>query len=570
MNKLFKTLIFSTAIISLVGCKKYLDINSDPASPQEPDLASLLSPVLATSITGSSNVGTAGTYFDYRFVGQYIQNFTTNTTAGENYDAHGGNGGGAAAAASWRAFYFNQNSGLRIIIEKGTNDQNWDYVGVAHAVRAWGFQQVTDYFGDVPFYDAGKTQQAGQNATYRYDKQEVIYKGIDSLCRKAVEFLLRTDGNQTTSTLSRGDIVYRGDKTKWIRFVYGLMARNFQRISNKSTYSADSVIKYVDLSLVSGADDYTITYSGSRNDDTYAGGPARDNYGTRRQSRFITQLLDGTVLAGSAAISANRDPRISRMLNVSFDTTTLNAINYPVANGGYRFAAMVATGLPDPEATGAGLMLGSPQFRRRVSTLFGDSLVNNTAVGIFNARAGKYVFQNTIAVPLMAYHELQFVKAEALYRKGSIALAHAAYLNAINAHFDFVNRYTSTAPGIATITPAQRAAYMASANVKQTPGVLTLTDIMLQKYIGDWAWNILESWCDVRRYHYFDQDPITNDQVYKSFAIPFFSTNNQGPKPAYRFYPLNFSEFDWNINEVRRVGGLNIDYHTYEMWFSQP
>jgi hypothetical protein len=93
---------------------------------------------------------------------------------------------------------------------------------------------------------------------------------------------------------------------------------------------------------------------------------------------------------------------------------------------------------------------------------------------------------------------------------------------------------------------------------------------MLQKFIGDWAWNPYESWADMRRYHYFDLDPELNEKVYRTFEIPFYSINNLGPKPVYRFLPTFNSEFDWNEQQIRRIGGFNQDYHTYEMWFSQP
>jgi hypothetical protein len=74
----------------------------------------------------------------------------------------------------------------------------------------------------------------------------------------------------------------------------------------------------------------------------------------------------------------------------------------------------------------------------------------------------------------------------------------------------------------------------------------------------------------MRRYHYFDTDPLTGAQVYRGYALTIFSSNNQGPKPAYRYRPTNFSEYDWNLEELRKIGVLNVDYHTYEMWFSQP
>lgn len=107
--------------------------------------------------------------------------------------------------------------------------------------------------------------------------------------------------------------------------------------------------------------------------------------------------------------------------------------------------------------------------------------------------------------------------------------------------------------------------------MKQTPASLTLTDILLQKYIGDWGWNYWETFCDLRRYHYYDLDPATGLPVFRGLVpITTFSALNGGPNLAYRFWPTNFSEFDWNREALRKIGALNQNYHTYEMWFSQP
>jgi hypothetical protein len=251
------------------------------------------------------------------------------------------------------------------------------------------------------------------------------------------------------------------------------------------------------------------------------------------------------------------------MLSVSPDTSTTGA-TMPTPNGGYR---SIIPGSGDPNNSA----LSGPAFRQRVSTPYGDSAINNPAISNFLATEGKYLFQNKARFPIMTYHELQFIKAEAALRKGDASMALTSYKGGIDAHFDFVNFFNTTAsPTISPITTAQKNAYLTSAAVKQTGNDLTLTDIMLQKYIGDFGWNLIESWSDIRRYHYFDTDPKTGVQIYRNFEIPLFSANNQGPKPAYRFRPTNFSEFDWNLEELRKIGALNIDYHTYEMWFSQP
>ncbi|MEJ7828421.1 MAG: SusD/RagB family nutrient-binding outer membrane lipoprotein, partial [Segetibacter sp.] len=362
------------------------------------------------------------------------------------------------------------------------------------------------------------------------------------------------------------------DRSKWIKFVHGVFARHFHRYTNKSIYLsqgyADSVIKYVDLSFVGNGDNYQVAYPATKNDDTNPFGPARGNFNSEKQSRFITQLLDGTTFT-SSPIPANRDPRLRAMLTLSADTSTVTA-SMPFPNGGYRFNLLQVTGGGDFEsqATGGGTP-GTAPYRRRVSVVYADSMPTNVSGAIFS-KGGKYIFQNSAPGTLMAYHELQFIKAEAAHRKGNTVLAHNAYLNGINAHFDFTNFYSSLSGVTPPITAAERTQYFATPAVKSNSALLTLTDIMLQKYIGDWAWNPYESWTDVRRFHYFDVDPQGGEQLYRGFVIPTYAIANLGPKPQYRFLPTNFSEFDWNEQEIRKIGGFNQDYHTYEMWFSQP
>lgn len=548
--RLYKIIIVLFASAALLnGCRKYLDVNSDPASPQNPDLTALFPPV--TAVMSRTLV------FDGRFVGAYIQNFS-NTAAGENFDVHGGNAGGAGANQLWRDFYTVQGTAINLIIKKGIQEEAWDYVGAAHAIRAWGLQSTTDYFGEMPFRQAWEPNRV----YYEYDNQEYLYSAVDSLCRVALNYLQRTDGKVNQAVMGRGDQVYGGNRQKWTRFVYGILARNRHHLSNKINYNPDSVISFVDKSLGSNADNFNITHAATKNDDSNPWGPARDNLSVRRQSRYITQLLDGTLFFNNT-LPASRDPRLSRMLSASPDTSATGA-TMPTQNGGYRFLT------PSAGDANASAAQGTAAFRQRPSTLWGDSTIVNPVIGNFGARAGKYLFQNNAVFPMMTYFELQFMKAEAALRKGDPAMAYTAYLNGINAHFDFVNSVSANANNVTQITASQRTAYLTSAAVKQNASSLTLTDIMLQKYIGDFGWNFIESWCDMRRYHYFDLDPVTSLPVYRGFQIPVFSSNNLGPKPAYRFRPTNFSEFDWNLDELRKIGALNVDYHTYEMWFSQP
>ena len=93
---------------------------------------------------------------------------------------------------------------------------------------------------------------------------------------------------------------------------------------------------------------------------------------------------------------------------------------------------------------------------------------------------------------------------------------------------------------------------------------------MLQKYIALWGWGFVETWVDMRRYHYTDTDPNTNAPVYKNWTIPASVPVSQNGKLAYRIRPRYNSEYVWNLDELKRIGATDPNYHTVPMWFSLP
>jgi len=234
-------------------------------------------------------------------------------------------------------------------------------------------------------------------------------------------------------------------------------------------------------------------------------------------------------------------------------------------NDGYR-SAIVGSGDPNGSAANT---------RIRATVPWGDSLLANPGAANFSAPAGKYLFQNKAVMPVMTYSEIQFMKAEAALRKGDAATAFTAYRNGITGHFDFINRGAYPRSNAVLynqipITAADRTSYLAGANVKQTAAALRLEDIMQQKFISMWGWGWVETWVDLRKYHYRDIDPLTGRQVYSAMVVPATSilfVDNQG-QYAYRVRPRYNSEYVWNIYLPPAANQAN--YHTLETWFSKP
>ncbi|TMI89118.1 MAG: hypothetical protein E6H08_17010, partial [Bacteroidetes bacterium] len=136
---------------------------------------------------------------------------------------------------------------------------------------------------------------------------------------------------------------------------------------------------------------------------------------------------------------------------------------------------------------------------------------------------------------MMTASEMQFTIAEAAYRKGDKATALTAYTNAISLNFDMLTTtFEFKIPAGRSITPAAKAAYLANtAIVPTTSAGLTMTHIMLQKYIALYGWGTHQTWTDMRKFHYTAIESATGHQVYAGFTPPptspinyLLSTNN--------------------------------------------
>jgi len=110
---------------------------------------------------------------------------------------------------------------------------------------------------------------------------------------------------------------------------------------------------------------------------------------------------------------------------------------------------------------------------------------------------------------ILTYHEMCFIKAETYMRKGDNANAYTAYLAGIQAHLSMMQSkltewqgsgYTNTNPDMAPMDQNDISTYLQSNAVCQAAGVLTMSDIMLQKYIAMGV--SLENYNDMRRFNF--------------------------------------------------------------------
>jgi hypothetical protein len=304
-------------------------------------------------------------------------------------------------------------------------------------------------WGDVPYSQAIKGSTGGIFSPV-YDKQQDIYmspNGILDNLDKAIALL------STTKDVIAGDILYKGDLSKWVRFAGSLKVRYLVRVSKKVNVSAalQDLVSKNNL-LRSNSDNAVIPFLTSAPNQWFLINEREGRYADVRMSKTSENIFTGL-----------NDAR----LGVFFKPTAASVIaNNPAFKG-----------LPN------GLSRESQNsFNLNDISLIGR-LFRDEPQGV-NA-------------PLMTYAELQFLLAEAAQKGLITGSANTYYQAGIQASHDY---YKVNVP----------AGYFARTDVALN-GTDNLRKIITQKWISNFM-NGYEAWLDVRRTG-FPVLPIPKDNL---------------------------------------------------------
>jgi hypothetical protein len=317
--------------------------------------------------------------------------------------------------------------------------------GPATVMQQWVFQNVTDYWGDVPYSEALKGDASTVNLKPTYDAQKDIYYGmLAKLTAASTAMAAATDPG-----LGSADMIYKGDLTKWVKFSNSLRARMAMRLSQADPAKAQTELTaaFAGPVLASNADNARIAWPG----DGVYDNPWANNFSSRDDHRMSKTLIDNLV--------ANNDPR-------------LPIFAQPTKADPTKYAGM-QNGLDNTYT--------STYFNTtsRPGTIFYPGA---TTYGTFGTSAGK-------ATPsyIMTFAELSFIKAEAALRGwGGLNAAQAA---------GFYNAGVSASILQWGGTQAQADAYLAQPSVAYNG---TLARIIEQKWIALFTQGT-EAWSDWRR-----------------------------------------------------------------------
>jgi hypothetical protein len=604
MKKILLSLSIIFTLFLAVSCDSYLDVNKNVDTPEsvEPNLR--LAPILS---------GLASNYYDMRVVGSMCQYFAGNGTVAGTYGALMYYAPTSDYAEVWKMVYYEFGQNLEEMINGAVKQNQPLYQGIGLALKAYGWYELTSLHGEAPckeYLDPGRT-------VFDYDSQEYILNQSRVWAKQAIDILSKADAAGYPSSLPTTDIMYKGDRTKWLKFAYGVLAKNYMTMSTKNAAYLDSAITAVNNSMKSYADDATVRMDGTTSTNSNFYGILRNNMSSSTanvltQSDYMVDVMTGKVKqydanTGNAVIVGN----VTQLMPKQYvtDTVTLDP----------RAICYFGTNSPMPDDlttinkktysfTGT-LVNQAPQI-----SLWGTNSAPSTAT----SGTGRWLFRDGAPYIVMTYAELQFIKAEAQYRKSLKSEALATFKGAVAASMQTTAAYivqgtpVKNANGVQTSVIGDKISvsvfntlaqsYLNSQYVNNLQlGDFELAHIMMQKYVALYPWG-LDTWNDMRRYHYdlkigtsgipengtswtsirsyykADTDP---QRVYKGFYLASadvtnrraaFQSTNLG-SPSYRLLPRYNSEYVWNqsaLAGLKPISGLAQNYNTSMIWFCLP
>lgn len=430
MKKQIKNIFSGIVLLSILlsGCNDYFDLNDNPNQVSDPPINSLLS--TATSKTGLNSQRVAA------FTSYFVQHIA-NPGAGGSSDTYQP----TDYTGTWDAIYFAM-ADIYDMKQKAIKVKSSAHLGVSNVLLAYHLALITDLWGAAPYTEAF----TAVTLTPKYDSEEQLYTTINTLLDQAIIELAKP--NSAVNLKSGDDLIFAGDLAKWTKFAYMLKARHLNKISKKTTYSADAVLSAASKSFKSNDDDAKMGVFQNRNPWASV---AISNTQLVLGGWLSEQLMDALNGKTYGVI----DPRIAKITD-----KTVNNDYKGTPNG---------TGNIGPAA---------------------NTVRDETYISVNSP-----VTSPTSPLIIASYSELKFIEAEAAFRKGGSELtrAYAAYRDGIIANMDKL--------GVST---ADQTAYLASSAVAGSSAALTLDIIFKEKYITTFL--NPETWNDARRYDYKYKD----------------------------------------------------------------
>lgn len=244
MNKLINGAILCLVLVISACSRNFEDINRSPDQVEEPTLDYLLPNIQLTLLDNAY-------YTNVTIISQLMYqisnsgtNFST-LTIGSNKDYH---------------FEYQYGTAIKKLVDfvDRTNDaaELINYNSIGRILKVYAFHNITDLYGDIPYFNAGK---GFIDKTFQpeYDAQQAVYEDMLKELKDAAE---KFDASQILP--GNTDIIYKGDVVKWKKAAYSLMLRLALRTSKADPENA---ARWISTAINGGmfesnADNFTVFY----------------------------------------------------------------------------------------------------------------------------------------------------------------------------------------------------------------------------------------------------------------------------------------------------------------------
>lgn len=528
-----KTILASIVLAFLLSaCSDYLDINRDPNNPTDVTLALLL-PYSQTAIVGAID-NTAGGLSSHT---QTLMNQYTQRGLMSDYGLQPND---FPIQIAWSQFYTEALIDLDIVINKGTTQESWYYVGIAQVLKAYFYSVAVDLWGDVPFTEAGL---GSANPFPIYNSGTDVYTGVFTLLNDAI-----ANFNKTAPPVT-SDLFYGGSSTKWRKLAKTLKLKLYNQVRLVQNVGAEvtALVNEGDL-ILSIQDDWQLPFGTSISPENRNPGFVQE-WTAGGQFYYIDpyffETMRGTdsFFPGGNIFNGIADPRIPyyffNQLAVADDNAAQNPCAYCPSRSGTPFLSIFTFSFNiDPNE---GFDQGRSQTVAGLYPLGGkyNDGAGGVAANASTLTSGQVTGPGTVPQRLLTSFQTKYILAE-LAQAGLIGGSARTYLeSAIADSFAKVNQ----------IAPMGNAPVISSTAITNyTNSILGVYDgggnelqvIMTQKWIASFGYGI-DSYNDYRRtgfpvLHDGNTDNLTVTSRTRSFPVSFphelqdLITNPNAPK----------------------------------------
>lgn len=504
--------------------------------------------------------GETNWYFINCYSGDQLQSFGTASKAWE--------------AENGQNLYTDVFRNLKALEDLAKSENNQANIAASKILRCVNIAFLTEKYGDVPFSEANLGREG--NVFPKFDSQKAVYEGMFTMLDEAVKTL--ADGS-STGLPSDQDILYKGDKTKWIKFAnslkFRLMMHSYSAFKAAGTDLASKLQEIAASGnyLSAVTDDAALTFPAASNDDSWYLNTTYNTLNSYTSFKPTKILIDKLVALDDPRLYVIFAPALSPLsaqTTKSDEAVKINGYSYTITHdpaSKYTFSAETSY---DESGTQISVdypldvkWFGTPRTANINNLYASSSAVAGTNSSYDNRRLSGlsqlFTLKNDprLKATLMESSEMAFLLAEARQKSLiSTGTVQGYYEAGIKLSFGRWQITDGTKP--ASYLNSDKIVlsfsdYLAQSTVKLDGTSADLDKIYLQKWFANLLTNHTEEYTEIRR---------TGKPAFTKILPTKFSVNAYPYRYLYPFDEQNNNKTNYDA-AVSILGG---DLNSSKMW----